>query len=106
MTPNKSLQPTRKLPRADEAQRSESEQGSKYPIDIASETCYFRSMKRKYTAKYQMSERRNDDFVPGTPAYRLSLVWPLTREIASMSKKHDAERRLQRHVTRLIRREG
>jgi hypothetical protein len=53
-----------------------------------------------------MSERRNDDFVAGTPAYRLGLVWPLTLEIAAMSKKHDAERRLQRHVTRLIRREG
>ena len=75
-------------------------------IDIAGEKHYFVSMKRQCTAKYHMSERRNDDFVPGTPAYRLSLVWPLTREIASMSKKHDAERRLQRHVTRLIRREG
>jgi len=53
-----------------------------------------------------MSDRRNDDFVPGTPADRISLVWPLTREIASLSKKHDAERRLQRHVTRLVRREG
>ena len=50
-----------------------------------------------------MSDRRNDDFVPGTSADRIGLVWLLTREITSLSKKHDAERRLQRHVTRLIR---
>jgi hypothetical protein len=63
-------------------------------------------MNRKQTAIYRISDRRNDDFVPGTPADRISLVWPLTREIASLSKKHDAERRLQRHITRLIRRKG
>ena len=63
-------------------------------------------MDRKHTAIYRMSDLRNDDFVPGTPAARINLVWLLTREIASLSKKHDAERRLQRHVTRLIRREG
>ena len=61
-------------------------------------------MDRKHTATSRMSDRRKDDFVPGTPADRLSLVWPLTREIASLSKKLDAERRLQRHVTRLVRR--
>ena len=63
-------------------------------------------MDRKHTAKYRMTTDRNDDYVPGTPEYRISLVWPLTEEIASLSVKHDAERRLQRHVTRLVRREG
>ncbi len=63
-------------------------------------------MNRNYTAIYLMSDRRNDDFVPGTPAERIGLVWLLTREITSLSNKHDAERRLQRHVTRLVRREG
>jgi len=63
-------------------------------------------MNRKYTAIYRMTEQRNDDYVPGTPEERIGLVWPLTREIASLSVKHDAERRLQRHVTRLVRREG
>ena len=63
-------------------------------------------MNRKNTVIYRMADRRNDDFVPGTPAERMSLVWPLTQEIASLSKKHDAERRLQRHITRLVRRKG
>jgi len=63
-------------------------------------------MNRKRIAVYRMSDRQNDDFVPGTPADRICLVWPLTREIASLSKKHDVERRLQRHVTRLVRRKG
>lgn len=64
------------------------------------------SMKRNHTAIYHMSDQLNDDFVPGTPVDRIMLVWILTREITSLSKNFDAERRLQRHVTRLIRREG
>ena len=50
---------------------------------------YVEPMDRKKTALYRMSDHRNDDFVPGTPAERISLVWPLTREIASLRKKHE-----------------
>lgn len=64
------------------------------------------NMNRQHTAIYKMSDCRNDDFVHGTPEERIGLVWHLTREIASLSRKHDAERRLQRHVTRLMRRKG
>ena len=45
-----------------------------------------------------------DNYVPGTPQSRLALVWPLTREVASLSKHHHAERRLQRDVAVLRRR--
>lgn len=50
----------------------------------------------------------NDDhgFVPGTPALRLALVWPLTQEVTSLSKKYDVKRRLQRDVTVTRRGEG
>jgi hypothetical protein len=64
------------------------------------------NMDRNHTAIYKVTEIRNDDFVPGTPEDRIKLVWILTREISSLSKKHDVERRLQRHVTRLIQRES
>jgi hypothetical protein len=63
-------------------------------------------MERNQTNKFEMEDRRNDDYVSGTPEERISLVWPLTREITSLSVRYNAERRLQRHVTRLIRREG
>ncbi len=63
-------------------------------------------MERNQTAIYKMADHWNDDYVSGTPEYRIGLVWPLTREIASLSIKHDAERRLQRHVICLVRREG
>ena len=53
-----------------------------------------------------MTDHWNDDYVPGTPEYRIGLVWPLTREIASLSVRYDVERRLQRHVTCLVSREG
>jgi hypothetical protein len=64
------------------------------------------NMDRKRTVIYKMTDNQNADYVPGTPEDRILLVWPLTKEIASLSVKHDVERRLQRHVTRLIRREG
>ncbi|MBU3949966.1 MAG: hypothetical protein KJ826_17320 [Proteobacteria bacterium] len=63
-------------------------------------------MNRKHTNKCRMMDHRNDDYVPGTPEERIRLVWPLTQEIASLSLKYDVERRLQRHVTCLVRREG
>jgi len=63
-------------------------------------------MIREHTAVYRVTDQRADDYVPGTPEERILFVWPLTREIASLSEKHDVERRLQRHVTRLVRRES
>jgi len=62
-------------------------------------------MNRKYTVICKMADNRNVNYVSGTPEDRILLVWPLTKEIASLSVKHNVERRLQRHVTRLIRRE-
>lgn len=63
-------------------------------------------MDRSQTNKKLLSDTTNDDFVPGTMAERIEMVWPLTKEVASLSKRHDVERRLQRDVTRVIRREG
>ena len=47
-----------------------------------------------------------DCFVPGSVAERLAYVWELTREAAALGGNYDAEQRLQRHVTCLIRRKG
>jgi hypothetical protein len=63
-------------------------------------------MNRKHTTIYKMKDERHDNYVSGTPEDLILLVWPLTKEIASLSVKHDAERRLQRNVTSLVRREG
>ena len=56
-------------------------------------------MNKEITSIHRMTEQWNDDYVPGTAEYRIGLVWPLTYEIASLSVKHDVERRLQRHIT-------
>jgi hypothetical protein len=48
----------------------------------------------------------NSGYVPGSMSGRISLVWPLTREVFSLNKKYDVERRLQRHITRLIKQKG
>ena len=62
------------------------------------------NMDRKHTAIYRMTDNRNEDYVTGSAEYRILLVWPLTKEIASLSSKYDVERRLQRHITNLVRR--
>jgi hypothetical protein len=63
-------------------------------------------MDRTRTITRRMSDTRDTEVVPGTPAERIGLVWPLTLEVTALSKRHDAERRLQRHVAGLGRREG
>ena len=50
----------------------------------------------------QKSDSRNSSFVSGTESERIALVWPLTCEAVSLGKKYDAEQRLQRHITRII----
>ena len=74
-------------------------------IDTSLRRRYSVIMNRQHTAKYRMTDRRTDDFVPGTPAERIGLVWPLTLEVTSLSKRYDAKRRLQRHITSVARRE-
>ena len=48
------------------------------------------------------SDRGNSGYVPGSMSERVALVWPLTCEAVSLSKKYDVEQPLQRHITRLI----
>jgi len=52
------------------------------------------------------SDRGNSGYVPGSMSERVALVWPLTCEVVSLSKKYDVEQRLQRHITRLIKQKG
>jgi len=51
----------------------------------------------------RQSDPRNSGYVPGTMGERIALVWQLTCEAVSLSGKYDAEQRLQRHITRVIR---
>jgi len=47
---------------------------------------------------------KNDSgYVPGKPSERVSFIWELTKELWFLREKEDAERRLQRDVTNLIR---
>jgi hypothetical protein len=66
----------------------------------------FRSRIEGAPPKYRITDHRKKDMIPGLPEDRTGLVWPLTREIASLSKKYNAERRQQRNITNLVRREG
>jgi hypothetical protein len=43
------------------------------------------------------------DFVDASPEARLSFMWELTKEVYSLRGNFDAEQRLQRNITNLIR---
>ncbi len=58
---------------------------------------------RHLVTKSNLREHRDDNFVPGTEAERVLMVWPMTREIAALNPDYDVERRLQRHVVRVAR---
>ncbi|MDA3896877.1 MAG: hypothetical protein PF482_12120 [Desulfobacteraceae bacterium] len=61
-------------------------------------------MNRTITCVRRIADQRDDDFIPGSIASRISMVWPLTLEVTSLSRYHDVERRLQRNVAVLSRR--
>lgn len=63
-------------------------------------------MEKTHAVKLRLSDVRRDDVIPGTPAERIGLVWPLTREVVSLSGRIDDERRLQREMTVVRRWQG
>jgi hypothetical protein len=48
------------------------------------------------------SDSGNSAYVPGSMSERIAMVWPLTQEVVSLSKKYDVEQPLQRPITRFI----
>lgn len=56
--------------------------------------------------KLKKMTREDDSFVKATPAERVSFIWELTKELWSLRNRQDAEQRLQRNVTNLIRQQG
>ena len=57
----------------------------------------------KNHVKLVKMSREEDSFVKASPAERVSFMWELTKELWSLRNQQDAERRLQRNVTNLIR---
>ena len=60
----------------------------------------------KTVSVIRQADPANSGFVSGSMSERIALVWPLTLEAVSLGKKYDAEQRLQRHITRLIKQKG
>ena len=60
---------------------------------------------RQTVSKSALRDHADDNYVPGTIEERILMVWPITREVAALSPQHDVERRLQRDVVRVVRRE-
>lgn len=59
---------------------------------------------RQVVTKSALREHEENNYVSGSIEERILMVWPITREIAALSPDYDVERRLQRHVVRVVRR--
>ena len=59
-------------------------------------------LNRKHAVLKKMT-KEEDNYMDASPAQRVAVVWELTREIWSLKDKKNVERRLQRNITRLIR---
>lgn len=59
-------------------------------------------LERQIITKSALPHHEDDNFVSGTEAERLLMVWPITREIAALNPDYDVERRLPRHVVRVL----
>ena len=63
-------------------------------------------LQRQQLTRFKLQDRDDNNFVAGSMRERLEMVWEITREVASLSPNHDVERRLQRHIVRVIRAKG
>ena len=50
----------------------------------------------------KQSDSDNSGYVNGSMSERIALVWPITCEAVSLSKKYNVEQRLQRHIIKFI----
>ncbi|MCA9031842.1 MAG: hypothetical protein KDA66_13595 [Planctomycetaceae bacterium] len=67
----------------------------------------FPRMDRSVSKLTTLDEQGNDSGVPhATPAERVKMVWPLTVTAWAFKGQDIVQSRLQRHVARIIRREG
>ena len=60
-------------------------------------------LQRQHLVIRSLRDMPTDGFVQTSATERVKLVWELTREVCSLSPKHDAEQRLQRHIVRIAR---
>ena len=64
------------------------------------------SIMNKTVTVIHQKDKRNNGYVPGTMEDRISMVWPLTCEVVSLSKKYNVEQPLQRHIVNIIRKKS
>lgn len=64
------------------------------------------SSTRRIEVMHREDQQSAGDLRHLTPAERIRMVWPLTREAYTFKEGNLAESRLQRHIVRILRREG
>jgi len=60
---------------------------------------------RSYTRLKRMDEEE-DCYVDASPGERISIIWEITSENWSLKDRKNVERRLQRNITTLIKKQG
>jgi len=57
-------------------------------------------------ARLKKDNGEDDSFVDASPAECFSFVWELTKEVWSLNSSEDVERRLQRHIAHLVKKQS
>ena len=61
-------------------------------------------LKRDIIKIIRLNDEKNDGYVSGNPGDLFKMVWDITCDVWAFGGKGDAEQRLQRNVTNLVRR--
>ena len=64
------------------------------------------NMNRKIVKKINMSEEADDGHVQAEKSELISMIWEITKDNWAFVRGQDAERRLQRDVTNLVKKQG
>jgi len=71
------------------------------------EDCWYNSLVMDKTITIiRHDDSRNSGYVAGTKEERIAMVWPLTCELVSLSKKYDVKQPLQRHIVNIVRKKS
>ncbi len=63
-------------------------------------------LQRQHITMQSLHTHTDNNFVNASMSERLEMVWEITKEVCALSPKHDAERRLQRHIVRITHTQG
>jgi len=75
---------------------------------VEKELCYNKDIVKvnRSCTRLKKNNGEDDSRVDASPAECFSFVWELTKEVWSLKSNEDVERRLQRHIAHLVKKQS